>query len=482
MWFSLSFGQWDFPSSPQNREFIKRVQTRSQKIIPLQQFPLPQNVWEDFVNQNLFTPADSYFFSTSFPRYDKTLLSYSGKNSLKFSPVFELSLEDTSEFVVSPSVGGLLFGTVGKNLSLYSRASVRVDLATQNMYHHQFDPSQGETCSVSVDGTRDLQAERTCATFESYFIWNWQWLSLKTGRDKIHMGPGYFSSLTAGDHTAPYFLLDARVDFAPWLHHNNMILRMVDSNYDVQKYLHIHRFEFKPSRAWHIAFQDMVIYQERDIEASYILPLVPLAFLEDNTGGRDNDALSLDVSFSGIRNFSLWGEIFIDDLQDVTSIFSSFWENRWAGLVGFQLTSPWLSQDFDIVVEYHRIEPWTYNGRQAYTSFRHFDKPSANIYGPNSQSLNTKISYRPVKWIELGEHFEFSEKGTDRGSKIGEIHDRQGFDDPEKKEWLGGYTIDFQRIVHSLKINYGYRYHFNLWYSQGLNIENEFGLTFGIVL
>ena len=97
------------------------------------------------------------------------------------------------------------------------------------------------------------------------------------------MGPGYFSSLTQSRDTPPFYLTEMRINFAPWLSVDNYLLRMVDTDHDINKYAHIHRFQFKPLKSLAVAFQDIVIYQERDIDVKYIIPLTPLAVSETSS-------------------------------------------------------------------------------------------------------------------------------------------------------------------------------------------------------
>jgi hypothetical protein len=165
----------------------------------------------------------------------------------------------------------------------------------------------------------------------------------------------------AGSDTPPFYLLEARIDFAPWLSVDNFLLKMTDTDHDIRKFANLHRYEFKPKPWLEIAFQDIVIYQDRDPDWAYALPLVPFTFSEANNGGRDNAALGFDFLCTKIKGFSFWGEIFIDDLVGPATFLSDFWENRWAGLAGFQWVSPWDAADLDLILDYGHVEPWTYN-------------------------------------------------------------------------------------------------------------------------
>ncbi len=297
-----------------------------------------------------------------------------------------------------------------------------------------------------------LLAKRTFNHFESYVLLELPWVKLKAGRDRLNMGPGYFSSLMATRNTPPYWLLEARIDFASWLYLDNYLLRMTDTAHEIQKFANIHRFEFKPFDFLSVAFQDIVIYQDRDPDLRYFLPLVPITFTESDMGGPDNSAMGFDFLSTITPNLSIWGELFIDDLLGPTSFYNSYWENRWAGLAGFQVTSPLRKVDADLVVEYSHVEPWTYNGRKAQTSFKHFNVPSASKLGPDSKTWDLKLCYRPWKFIELQEQLDLSDKGLGRPGTLGTIHIDSI--DGLSKEWLGG-TVAYRRVwTQGIKLAY----------------------------
>ncbi|MFC1585455.1 capsule assembly Wzi family protein [Fibrobacterota bacterium] len=448
----------DISSHNPSYEVLRRIQTRSTSIYYSQNYPVRINRLKPYLESQTYSGFDRHFLSHQYPFGNKPLVDLVDSNrmhSFYLSPLIDAGYaehryDDSTYRSGEAGLGLRVYGEVKSSLVFFSRGRVFTEKTNKEQYSHQFDPDFGETCSVEKGAGDSLLDTRTCNRFEHYLFVDLPWFELKLGRDHLHMGPGYFSSLTAGRETPPYYLIEARIDFSNWFFLDNYFLKMTDTDHDVRKYAHIHRFEFKPSASLSLAFQDAVIYQERDPDLKYILPLTPLAFSEDNNGGRDNDAMSFDVMFTGVPGLSVWGEVFIDDLLGPGAFFDDFWENRWAVLSGFQVVSPWPGADLDLVVEYSRVEPWTYTGRQDYTSFKHFNVPSASKLGPNSRSLDVKLSYRPFSFIEISEHFELTEKGSDRGSSLKDIHDSQGFDDPDTKDFLGGNTVEKHRLTHSV--------------------------------
>jgi hypothetical protein len=422
---------------------LRRIEARSGVLLPGQSFPQPIRPARAWLESRALTPWDSARLLARFPfatvgeavRWDDSARG----NLFLLSPLAEAAGEagtagDTSPDLGRMALGARIYGTVGGRLGWYTHALAYTEWADRELWSHQFDPENGETYSVEKGAGDVLLAMRTYNRFEYYLRYDQDWWSIKAGRDHLHAGPGYFSSLTATRETPPYYQAAAHIDFAPWLALDDIVLKMTDSSYDVQKYANLHRFTFRPSASVQFGYEDLVIYQDRDPDPAYLLPFVPLTFSEANSGGRDNASMAFDAVWAAPGGLMLWGQLFLDDLLGPTSIYDDFWENRWAGLAGFQWVLPSAWADADLVFEYSHVEPWTYNGRETHTSFKHYDVASASKLGPDSRSLDAQASWRFMRNWQARAHWEWDTKGTGRPGTLGTIHDNAI--DGQTKEWL----------------------------------------------
>ncbi len=465
----------DIPANSRSIETLRRIQTHSALLFNSQAFPQSNYSVEKYLQGKDLTSSDSAILSLSLIGFRNPLIQWTDSvslHSLYFSPAINLAWHnetqpDSNDGARLVGFGGTLYGNLNPHLTFYSHGFIYSEFTDKAQFTHQFSSEYGETYSVEKGANDSLLKNRTYNRFESYVLAGFSWITLKLGRDRVHMGPGYFSSLMATRDTPPYYLLEARIDFASWLTLDNYLLRMTDTRHDIQKYANLHRFEFKPSTTLSLAFQDIVIYQDRDPDWRYILPLVPLTFTESDIGGPDNAAMGFDFLYAGIKNFSLWGELFIDDLMGPTSFFNDFWENRWAGLAGVQVTSPLPKFDADLVIEYSHVEPWTYNGRKPQTSFKQFNVPSASKLGPDSRTWDIQLSYRPIKWIEIKEGAKFYDKGLERAGTLGVIHNDAV--DGLTKNWLNGNV--YSQRIWTQKINF----HLRQFLSTSLICDMDFG-------
>ncbi len=470
----------DLDISPLNSGFevLRRIQSRGRVLYPVQHFPQNLEHMRPFLKKADLTEYDQYRLDGLYPFNNHSLVQWRDtvrQHGFNLSPIAFGSFLDTTNTNVLGGIGLRVFGDIQPGLVFFSRGGVFTETSSEAQYSHQFDPDYGESCSVEKGSGDSLLTSRTCAQFEYYLLAQLPWLDLKVGRDHLHMGPGYFSSLTASRNTPPYYFAEARIDFADWLYVDNYFLKMTDTDHSVLKYAHIHRFEFRPAPSLSIAFQDAVIYQQRDLDPAYLIPLVPLAFAEDNAGGRDNDAMSVDFMYTALSYVSFWGEVFIDDLLGPGTFFDDFWENRWAVLGGFQAVAPWEYLDADIVVEYSRVEPWTYNGREPYTSFRHYNVPSASKLGPDSWSLDIQASYRPIKVLQIRERVEWNVKGTQNGAVLGRIHQDT---DETTKEFLKGNALRVATLCHEISGYWNPYLNIRVFLKNVLDGDNEMGAEF----
>jgi hypothetical protein len=439
-------------------ELYRRAETRSHRLGLTQAFPHDLDTLTKFLATSLPTPFDWERFKNAEVGQHKERIRWSDGlrgHSIYFRPEFQLAgnlSDDSLGNRYLSGVGMTLYGSVLRDVGFYSHGLVFTESASKGRFTHQFNPEFGEVYSAEVTSENPLAKSRTYNRFEYYLKYQKDLLTIKAGRDWFHFGPGYFSSLSASRETPPYSLLEVRLDFAPWLFMDNYLFRMVDTEFEIQKYGQIHRFEFKPAGNLSLGFTDIVIYQDRDPDPKYFLPLAPLAFSEINNGGLDNSAMAFDFMWTTPWFVSLWGEIFVDDLVGPGSFFDSWWENRWAALCGAQWVSPWNQIDADIVLEYSQVEPWSYNGRQPQTSFKHFNVPSASKLGPDSRSFDVQIAWRPLKWMELKERFEWNQKGSERPATLGVVHDDRI--DGTSKALLNGDIATEYVTKHSVAAHY----------------------------
>jgi hypothetical protein len=190
--------------------------------------------------------------------------------------------------------------------------------------------------------------------------------------------------------------------------------------------------------------------QEAGWEWAFMVPFVPMVFVELYTGDMANAALAFDFALNWPKDFRFYGEFHIDDLLSPWSFLSDDWGNKWAVTLGMQYFTNLYNKDISAGFEWSRVEPWVYThfygGSHRYD---HFDKPLGSELGPNSMAIvaNADVGITPkiTAGIKLT---SLSSNPTTRGGKITDIFQDPGRvenPDSETKRFLGPGTIHHLR-------------------------------------
>lgn len=157
------------------------------------------------------------------------------------------------------------------------------------------------------------------------------------------------------------------------------------------KYIAAHRIDipfFQGSTI--IGFSEMVIYGDRNMEVSYLMPFGfywPAGHaLED----RDNMLMALDFKTSVIRNVTFYGSVLIDEMR-FGELGKHWWANKQALQAGTRLSPTVASIPVDIQLEFSAIRPWTYSHKTLTTDYTQNGICLGFPYGANAQAWYLKI-------------------------------------------------------------------------------------------
>jgi len=370
----------------------------------------------------------------------------------------------------STTVGLFLNGLAMPNLSFDAFAEVNTDIGYGVTYwEHNYEPYLGYPYGEINNGrTWDFFKART----------DWQatpYLTFSGGYDYISFGPARRNKLAlrGGDFywsaiqdTADYALVKRPVP-TPFIGFNFNLDFISYSQYAMQlknwknytKYLHAHRLAFDVSDNFSFGLTETIVYggrpagfygdgekeERRSMEAIYILPFVPYLFAQSYGGDMENTGMSADFSWKLFKTFELYGELFIDDLNTITSFFDdSWWGNKWAASIGVAIDSAKIGIfNWDYNFEYTRIEPWVYTHHKGPgLSYSHFGNSLGSDLGPNSREFYSRfgISYKDILRLDLSA--SDIAKDTAFGGRIGDLH---GPEDATDKKYLNSQsTLRYQ--------------------------------------
>jgi hypothetical protein len=369
----------------------------------------------------------------------------------KFNRSESYRLQNTTTF------GLFLNGLVAPNISFNAFAEMNTDKAHGLVYPgHDFEPYLGYPY-VNLDKQLDSKG-RTWDFFGARTDWQvTSYFKISGGYDYLYYGPARHNKLAlrGGDFywraiqdTANYAFIKRPVPtpFIGW----NLKLEFVSYSQhamqlknwkDYGKYLHAHRLDFKVSENFNLGLTETVVYggspsEHRSMEVIYAFPFVPYLFADSYGGDRDNDGISADFSWKLFNKFEIYGELFIDDLDDLTSFFDDkWWGNKWAASIGIAIDSAKIGIfNWDYNFEYTRIEPWVYTHHKgAGNEYSHFGNSLGSDLGPNAREFYSRLGLFYGELLRLDLSVSAVAKDTAFGSRLEDIHK---FGDPTDKKYL----------------------------------------------
>jgi len=361
------------------------------------------------------------------------------------------------------TVGLFLNGLAAPNISFNAYVEMNTDKAHGLTYpEHNYEPYLGYPY-VSLDKQQDSKG-RTWDFFRARTDWQaTSYFKISGGYDYLSYGPARRNKLAlrGGDFywraiqdTLDYIKRPVPTPFIGWdlsldyVSYSQYAMQLKNWK-DYRKYMHAHRLDFKVSDNFNFGLTETVVYGEssserRSMEPIYALPFVPYLFAEGYVGDRDNNGMSGDFSWKLFNRFKIYGELFIDDLDNITSFFDdSWWGNKWATSIGLAMDSAQIGIfNWNYNFEYTRIEPWVYTHyKGAGTDYSHFGNSLGSDLGPNSREFYSRmgLSYRELLQFDLS--VSAVAKDTALGGRLEDIHDGA----PDDKKYLDSKsTLHYQ--------------------------------------
>ena len=240
------------------------------------------------------------------------------------------------------------------------------------------------------------------AISDSYLVFPLSWTELLVGKDALLWGPGYHGVLGLSGVDPTFYMV--RLPIRIWKVKFSGIAGFLRDDLGrqyksdlVRKYLAGHRVEINPLPGLCIGWQEVYIYAE-NFRPELLNPIMPYQMAEDYLGDIGNNTMEGDIDFCILPNTRLYASVFLDDFH-LKSLFT-YPANRWAILGGAFIVDPFGIQNFDLRVEYARVEPWTYTHRGVVqdppipTAYKHFNTPLGHWIGPNADDLFLEVNHR----------------------------------------------------------------------------------------
>jgi hypothetical protein len=251
--------------------------------------------------------------------------------------------------------------------------------------------------------------------------------TLGARRDVLQWGPGVFHNLVFNSQSVPFAHAYYQGEVGPVRIMGLVGELSIDGvgsfrSTSDSRTVYAHRYEWNISPNWLFGVSEqMIVYNE--VAPAAIIPIVPL-FMEKGQGleSSNNGNIAFDLSMRLPKGLPvggmIYGEFFVDDLQEPSSLFDNFWGNRWAGMWGFDIAKDWGTLQIGAIQEFVHIEPWVYTHYLEKTvQATHRGYPLGERLGPNSKAFTSKLYVRNGFAWTTGLRMDWIWKGTDPGSQ-----------------------------------------------------------------
>lgn len=217
------------------------------------------------------------------------------------------------------------------------------------------------------------------------------------GRDFLFWGAGYSGSLILSDNSPSFdmILLNARFGPFKFMAFSAMLDKMWSERaspgyyrYLADRYLSGHRVDWIVNERIELGLCELVIYggEARNMEFSYMNPLLPYYATQWNSSRDDNILASADFSIRPIDGLRIYGQFLVDDFSYIHRDPDAL-----GYICGIYLSDPMGILNTDFRAEYTRIDTWTYTHRVMENQFTHYGWVIGHQLGPDADQLLVEL-------------------------------------------------------------------------------------------
>jgi hypothetical protein len=358
--------------------------------------------------------------------------------------------------------GGRIRGTIFGKLGYYVQGINAQFWGSRELLER--DRFIGQTTTIRVGDAQNFDMS------DGYMRYDAGILSAEVGTERLLWGVGYDQHMVVSDNVRPFpfIRMDAQYKSLKYsfihgwlLGTSGQVVFSLPSDTsslfyeptNADKYIAAHRLEFSFPELFDIGGQEMVIYSNRSVDLGYLTPLIVLESAQRARGERDNTLWAFDIQTHFLRGLELTGTILFDDLH-----FSDFFKNRYynknAYQLGFFLTDPLFIPNADLMVQWTRVEPYTFaHDRSRDNSYSSLGMLLGPDIGPNADAWFLRTMYFPLRNLKLSLSVTFVRKGenfVDGSGKFvnvgGDFLQPHRLRDPLERSFLDGILVKTRKV------------------------------------
>jgi len=300
---------------------------------------------------------------------------------------------------------------------------------------------------VDLLGTEYIRSNISGRITNAFVRYKTDLLSFQLGRAPVWWGQSFDHSIIESGATPSYDHMDLRLNFGRF--QLEILTGQIGSELlqdeRLKRNITGHRLSWisKDGRLF-AGLGEQIIYTgiNRSIELQYLNPFIPYFFsdlegdVEKNSeGDNDNSIIFATIRYVPKPNLSFFGELLVDDFQVD--------DNNYQNGLGFQIGADGAikisEKTITWVVNWTRINSWTYIHHGQFTSWQNRGHALGFPYGPDLRSLHIQADVWVNKSLSLNIESDWLEKGSNTLST--EWGNTDNKDDPFPKPPVNNHTF-----------------------------------------
>ena len=347
-------------------------------------------------------------------------------------------------------------------------------------YYNRIKTPQRGVVPSQLTGTNNFQFDEMNAQF------SWQIGSFMLSLEKMNNVWGYGRNGTVifSDNAPSYPQIKLRVpitkdiDFVYF--HGELNSNVIDSSrsyfvtypnqrystfreVDHSKYIAAHQLEIS---LWHgvdFSIGESVVYSDRGPLLMYLIPIMFFKAGEHYNDNKDNCQLFGSIDLNVVRNVNFYLSLFIDELN-THKLFDPNLSHRQVAFTSGLRVFDIPVTNFDMTLEYTRVNPATYNHQYASTTFTNSGFVLGSWMGQNADDLLLELGLNPIHSLRLTTFGEIFRKGgalplSDQYSDnqgnwtflFGPLHTERSVGITAKYQPLRDVFINFSARLHKIE-------------------------------
>ncbi|MBN1968711.1 MAG: hypothetical protein JXR48_04290 [Candidatus Delongbacteria bacterium] len=389
--------------------------------------------------------------------------------------VYQSQINGKNETHANETEAGFIANISYKDfISIYSRTTVK--------YNHEGNPLRDEYSNPLIF-THNVNSFSSEDYSETVFMMYNDDMDISIGKFPFSEGTGYLNTLTLNKLRSYYdmFLFNFKYSDLKFTAAAGFLLPDDSTSYELprqditngeptyrkysrrEKYLASHRLEWAVTDNFSLAINENLIYGDRGVELGYLFPIMPLKWMEHYYGDNDNSTMSFDFKYQFLKDYSVYGELFIDDETWQKSL-TEYYGNKWAILAGLYnsnfLSVPYLNSRF----EFTRVEPWVYTHKFHINRYMNANSYLGSEFGPDSESYRFMFDYTTHFGLILKAGFTRANVGQPIVGQEDEQINYMDYPDV-KKSFLNGVVEHHNYYTFEADYRYNRFIDINLYYS-----------------